>query len=99
MLHEQQRFVAYNDLVASPVVLPSVEQMSRVLSELWEEDIEISQDVLDGLSPYRTSYIDCFSDDAVDTSRALKANDFPRGILSKANEAKSDTHQGDALKQ
>jgi TnpA family transposase len=98
VLHEQQKIVGYNHLVANLVILYNVEQMSRVLSELRDEEVEISPEVLAGLSPYRTLHINRFGDYTVDTSRTVTPIDFARRILSEANEATSDTHQSEALK-
>jgi len=86
-----------NHLVANLVILYNVEQMSCVLSELRDEEVEISPEVLAGLSPYRTSHINRFGDYTVDTSRTVTPIDFARRILSEANEATLDTHQSEAL--
>lgn len=87
VLHEQQKIVGYNHLVANLVILHNVEQMSRVLAELRDEGVEISPEVLAGLSPYRTAHINRFGDYTVDTSREVTPIDFARRILRAAEEA------------
>lgn len=87
VLHEQQKIVAYNHLVANLVILHNVEQMSRVLAELRDEGVEISPEVLAGLSPYRTAHINRFGDYTVDTSRKVTPIDFARRILKEAEQA------------
>lgn len=87
VLHEQQKIVGYNHLVANLVILHNVEQMSRVLAELRDEGSEISPAVLAGLSPYRTAHINRFGDYTVDTSRAVTPIDFARRILREAEDA------------
>lgn len=87
MLHEHQKIVAYNHLVANLVILHNVEQMSRALAELRDEGVEISPEVLAGLSLYRTARINRFGDYTVDTSRKVTPIDFSRRILRKAEDA------------
>ena len=87
MLHEQQKIVGYNHLVANLVILHNVERMSHVLAELRDEGVEISPEVLAGLSPYRTAHINRFGDYTVDTSRAVTPIDFARRILREAEVA------------
>lgn len=83
ILHEQRKVIGYNHLVANMVILHNVEQMSRVLAQLKEEGIEISEEVLGGLSPYRTAHINRFGDYTVDTSKAVIPMDFNRRILKQ----------------
>ena len=99
VLHEQQKIVAYNHLVANLVILHNVEQMSRVLAELRDEGVEISPEVLAGLSPYRTAHINRFGDYTVDTSRKVTPIDFARRILREAEDAvtAASDAQGQAL--
>jgi TnpA family transposase len=87
VLHEQQKIIGYNHLVANLVILHNVEQMSRVLAKLRDEGIEISPEVLAGLSPYRTAHINRFGDYNVDTSREVTPIDFARRILKEAEDA------------
>ena len=79
----------YIYLVANLVILYDIEQMSRVLSELRNEDIENNPEMLAGLSPYRTSHINRVGSYTVETSRTVTPIDFTRRILSEANEAAS----------
>ena len=98
VLHEQQKIAGYNHLVANLAILHNVKQVSRVLSELRNDEIDISPEVLGGLSPYRTSHINRFGDYTVDTSRTVTPIDFARRILSETNDAMSETHQSVALR-
>ncbi|WP_458068476.1 Tn3 family transposase [Rhodanobacter sp. BL-MT-08] len=97
VLHEQQKIVGYNHLVANLVILHNVEQMSRVLAELRDEGIEISPEVLAGLSPYRTAHINRFGDYTVDTSREVTPIDFARRILREAEDSALTASEGGAL--
>ncbi len=97
MLHEQQKIVSYNHLVANLVILHNVEQMSRVLAQLRDEGIEISPEVLAGLSPYRTAHINRFGDYTVDTSREVTPIDFARRILRAAEDAVSAAREKEAM--
>ncbi|GLQ99007.1 Tn3 family transposase [Dyella mobilis] len=83
--HEQRKIIAYNHLVANMVILNNVEQMSRVLELLRDEGIEISPEVLSGLSPYRTSHINRFGDYTIDTGKAIIPMDFTRRIIKNAD--------------
>lgn len=97
VLHEQQKIVSYNHLVANLVILHNVEQMSRVLSQLRDEGVEISPEVLAGLSPYRTAHINRFGDYTVDTSREVAPIDFARRILRAAEDAASAAREEEAM--
>ena len=81
VLHEQQKIVGYNHLVANLVILHNVEQMSRVVVELRDEGVEIRREVPAGLSPCRTAHMNRFGDYTVDTSRKVTPIDFVRRIL------------------
>lgn len=65
-------------------ILHNVEQMTRVLAELWDEGRQISAEVLAGLSPYRTSHINRFGDYTLDLNRDITPIDFSRKILLAA---------------
>ncbi|CAM5407180.1 hypothetical protein RLIN73S_02263 [Rhodanobacter lindaniclasticus] len=82
------------------MILHNVEQMSRVLAELRDEGVEISPEVLAGLSPYRTAHINRFGDYTVDTSREVTPIDFARRILRAAEEAAAaERDEGEAVER
>ena len=59
---EQQKRLRYNDLVASAVILHNVVDMTRILSHLKTEGLEILPTDLDFLSPHLTSCLKRFGD-------------------------------------
>lgn len=71
----------YNQLVANIVILHNAEQIIRVLSELREEGLEISPEVLADLSPSRTSHTNRFGDYTLDLKRQVVLIDFSRRII------------------
>jgi TnpA family transposase len=85
--HEQSKIIRYQHLVANMVMLNNVEQMSRLLEQLRDEGVEISPEVLSGLSPYRTAHINRFGDYTVDTAKAVIPMDFTRRILKNEDAA------------
>lgn len=79
--HEQEKVVSYNHLVANMVILHNVEHMSRAIDSLQAEGLEVTSELLAGLSPYRTAHINRFGDYTVDLSRAIPPNDTTRRLL------------------
>ena len=84
VLHEQRKIVKYNQLVANMIILHNVARMTRVLTQLRDEGVRISADILQGLSPYRTSHINRFGDYTLDVSREVGPLEFATPILAKA---------------
>lgn len=70
--HEQRKIIKYNQLVANLVILYNVEAMTRVLKELQQEGHPIDQEILAGLSPYRTEHINRFGDYTLDLDRKIR---------------------------
>jgi len=97
--HEQQKVVGYNHIVANMVILYNVEHMSRVLTELREEGIDITPEILAGLSPYRTSHINRFGDYTLDTSRDVSPNDVARRILRKIEKELSERASSEEIEE
>jgi len=87
--HEQQKLIKYNHLVANLVVFHNVQQMTNVLADLREEGVEIDQQMLAGLAPYRTLHINRFGEYALDINREVPSIDFERRILPLADSAKA----------
>lgn len=84
--HEQRKIVKYNQLVANMVILYNVEKMTHVLKELSEEGVDISKELLNGLSPYRNSNINRFGDYNLDLDREVPPLDFGIKILEPESE-------------
>jgi hypothetical protein len=55
-----------NHLVANIVILHNVEAMTMVIKELQNEGMHITQEVLAGLSPYRTHHVNHFGNYTLD---------------------------------
>jgi TnpA family transposase len=70
--YEQQKLVKYSHLVANLVMLHTLDSMTRVLSDLRSEGQVIDEDLLRGLSPYRTMHINRFGDYRLDLSRRTR---------------------------
>lgn len=74
--HEQRKIIKYNHLVANLVILHNVQNMSRVLKALQRQGYDVDEDVLKGLSPYRTSHINRFGDYRLDLDRQVAPIDY-----------------------
>jgi TnpA family transposase len=74
--HEQRKVIKYNQLVANMVILHNVQWMSRKLKELQNDGFPIDEQVLKGLSPYRTSHINRFGDYTLDLHRKAPPIDY-----------------------
>ena len=79
--HEQRKIIKYNHLVANMVILHNVEGMTRVLKNLQNEGVEINQELLAGLSPYRTHHINRFGDYTLDLDREIREMNFSTKII------------------
>lgn len=79
--HEQRKIAKYSHLVANMLILHNVEHMTRVLTELKREGMDLSPEVLSGLSPYRTAHINRFGDYTLDFNRETSPLDFNTKIL------------------
>lgn len=56
--HEQNKMVNYNHLVANLVILHNVNAMTKVIRQLRKEGLDITDDMLAGIAPYRRNHID-----------------------------------------
>ena len=81
MLHEQRKIVKYSQLVANMVILHNVEGMTRTLGELRKTGIELTPEVLAGLSPYRTSHINRCGDYTLDLEKEIAPLDYSGKVL------------------
>lgn len=74
--HEQNKIIKYNQLVANLVILYNVDEMTKVLRQLQEEGVEITAEILAGLSPYRTKGINRLGDYSLDVDPSLYQPDY-----------------------
>ncbi len=81
MRHEQRKIIKYNHLVANLVILHNVEGMTKVLKNLQDEGVEITQELLAALSPYRTHHINRFGDYTLDLDREIRQMEFSTKII------------------
>lgn len=79
--HEQRKLVKYNHLVVNLIILHNVHNMTIVLRKLREEEVEITPEVLAGLSPYRTAHINRFGEYTLDFEREVLPMDFLSKII------------------
>jgi len=79
--YEQRKIIKYNHLVANMVILHNVEAMTGVIKELQSEGMQITQEVLAGLSPYRTHHINRFGDYTLNLDREVRPMKFETKIL------------------
>lgn len=79
--HEQRKIIKYNHLVANMVILHNVEAMTGVIKEMQAEGMQITQEVLAGLSPYRTHHINRFGDYSLNLDREVRPMKFETKIL------------------
>ena len=71
--HEQRKVVKYNHLVANMIILNNVHRMSKILKDMQDKgSFEITEEMLAGLSPYRTIHINRFGDYLMDLERAVE---------------------------
>ena len=64
---EQQKFIRYNDVLASAVILQNVIDMSKIIADLKTEGWSISDEDLTFLSPYLTSGVKRFGEYGLDS--------------------------------
>ena len=69
--HQQQKVLKYNHLIANLTILHNVRNMSEALHSLARDGIEITPDILAGLSPYWRKHINRFGDYRLDTDRPV----------------------------
>lgn len=79
--HEQRKIVKYNHLVANMVILHNVVRMTKILTELRLEGVEVTQEMLAGLKPYRLESINRFGDYVIDIRRKVIPMIFDTKII------------------
>lgn len=79
--HEQRKIVKYNQLVANMLILYNVEEMTKVLKEFSSKGVELTPEILAGLSPYRTAHVNRFGDYTLNINRKVDPLDYSLKIL------------------
>lgn len=74
--HEQRKVIKYNHLVANPVTLHNVNAMTNVLTELREEGMEITEELVAGLAPYRVAHMNRFGGYSLNAGGSLGSMNF-----------------------
>ena len=74
--HERAKLVKYNHLVANLIILHNVNAMSKVLKRLKHEGVGITEELLAGLSPYRSSHINLLGTYQLQTNKRAKSQQF-----------------------
>ena len=69
---EQQKYIRYNDLLASAVILQNVIDMSKIVADLRLEGWTITEEDLSFLSPYITPGVKRFGEYGLDLDRDLE---------------------------
>ncbi len=82
--HEQRKIIKYSQLVANMIILHNVEGMSRTLAEMRKEGVELTPEILAGLSPFRTSHINRFGDYHLDLDREVTPLSYTAKVLEQA---------------
>jgi len=67
--YQQQKIVKCNHLVANMVILHNVEMMSLVFNDMADQGDPVSEELAEGLSPYRLGNLNRFGQYSVDLSR------------------------------
>ena len=71
MSYNQQKIIKFGHLVANMVILHVTASMTNAINELRKEGHEIDQDIISGLSPYRTEHINRLGVFKLDTEREV----------------------------
>lgn len=72
--HEQAKLVKYNHLVTNLIILHNA--MSKVVKRLKHKGVEITDDLLAGLPPYRGSHIILLGTYQLQTNKRAKSRQF-----------------------
>lgn len=70
--HEQHKVIKYNQLVANMVILHNVHNMTRILKGLQAKGYILTEELLNGLGPYRRHHINRFGEYPLDLERAIE---------------------------
>ena len=73
---EQRKVIKYSQLAANMVILHNVQWISRKLKDLQSDGYPVNEEILKGLSPYRTSHINRFGDYTLDINKPVEPIDY-----------------------
>ena len=71
-LKEQDKIIKYNHLVANMVILHNVNTMTQIIRRLQREGVNISAELLAGLSPYRWEHINLLGSYSLTKNKKVK---------------------------
>jgi hypothetical protein len=94
---EQQKYLRYNDLLASAVILQNVIDMSQIIAELRREGWTITEEDLSLLSPYLTPGVKRFGEYGLDFERELEPS--IQQILSRRRSPLSKDGSSESVKE
>jgi TnpA family transposase len=94
---EQQKYLRYNDLLASAVILQNVIDMSQIIVDLRREGWTISEEDLSLLSPYVTPGVKRFGEYGLDFERELEPS--IQQILSRRRSPPSPDGSGELVRR
>jgi Tn3 transposase DDE domain len=94
---EQQKYLRYNDLLASAVILQNVIDMSQIIADLRREGWTITEEDLSLLSPYVTPGVKRFGEYGLDFERELEPS--IQQILSRRRSPSSKDGSGELVKE
>jgi TnpA family transposase len=94
---EQQKYLRYNDLLASAVILQNVIDMSQIIADLRREGWTITEEDLSLLSPYLTPGVKRFGEYGLDFERELEPS--IQQILSRRRSPLSKDGSSESVKE
>lgn len=71
MRHEQRKIIKYNHLLTNMIMLYNVNAMTKVFNDLLKEGYDITEDLVNAFSPYRTEHINRFGSYSQQTQKEL----------------------------
>jgi TnpA family transposase len=70
--YAQDKVISYNHLVANLVILHNVNAMSKAINRLKKKGVEITPEMMSGLSPYRNEHINLLGDYSINMSKRVE---------------------------
>jgi TnpA family transposase len=83
--HEQSKIIKYNHLLANLIILYNVQEMTRALQQLREEGIELDEETICFLAPFRTEHIRRFGSYTLDWTKKVAPLILYTDFLLKLN--------------
>ena len=75
VFYEQRKVIKYSQLAANMVILYNMQWMSHKLKDLQSDGYLVNEEILKGLSPYRTSHINRFNHYTLDINKPVEPID------------------------